>query len=197
MKIPAFLALAALVALSGCRKKAPEEATVTEIRPLTTSDKAPKLFATSDERFRDARPSPVQAETPAGWLKLPATQMRLLNYRVGETGMTEVWVSISSGSVLDNVNRWLDQFGAAKLDDAQLASQRRVPIADIEGVWVEAAGEYGGGMGAPPKSDYALAGVIGQRKGSILTVKMVGPKAEVAAAKAAVEAFSKALRVVE
>ena len=52
-------------------------------------------------------------------------------------------------------------------------------------------------MGAPPKSGFALAGVVAAVGGQILTVKMVGPKAEVEAAKPVLEAYAKSLRMAE
>jgi hypothetical protein len=108
-----------------------------------------------------------------------------------------VWVSISSGSVLDNVNRWLGQFGAETIDAAALEKLRSVPIAGATGVWVEAAGEYASGMGAPPKAGFALAGVIASTDHGILTVKMVGPKAEVEAAGPLLESFAKTLQLTD
>ncbi len=170
---------------------------VTETRAITSRDTPPKLFATSDERFRDAKPSPVKGETPDGWLSLPASQFRLLNYRFGESGLGEVWVSIAAGSVLDNVNRWLKQFGAAPIDQAGLAKLRSVSVAGTTGVWVEAEGQYAGGMGAEPKSGYALAGAIASIDGRIVTVKMVGPKAEVEAARPVLEKFAAGLKMAE
>lgn len=187
--------LACLVILSSCEEK--KEMVVTETRATTTKDKTPKLFATSDERFRDAKPSPVKGETPEGWLALPASQFRLLNYRFGESGMGEVWVSIASGTVLDNVNRWLKQFGAPAIDQAALAKLRTVPIAGATGSWVEAQGDYAGGMGAEPKTGFALAGVVASVDGRILTVKMVGPKAEVEAARPVLETFAMSLKMAE
>jgi hypothetical protein len=187
--------LACVAAFCACEEK--KEIVVTETRRATTRDDAPKLFATSDERFRDARPAPVKAETPDGWLALPASQFRLLNYRFGESGMGETWVSISAGSVLENVNRWLRQFGAAPIDQDGLEKLRRVPIAGHNGTWVEAAGEYASGMGAAPKPGFALAGVVASINGSILTVKMVGPKSEVEAAKATLESFAKSLQMAD
>lgn len=186
---------ACLILVSSCREE--KEIVVTETRATTTRDAAPKLFATSDERFRDAKPSPVTGELPEGWLALPASQFRLLNYRFGESGMGEVWVSIASGTVLDNVNRWLKQFGAPATDAAGLAKLRNVPIAGATGVWVEAAGDYVGGMGAEPKPGFALAGVVASLDGRILTVKMVGPKAEVEAARPVLENFVKSLKLAE
>ena len=186
---------ACLLAISACREK--PEVVVTETRPVSTRDKAPKLFATSDERFRDAKPSPVRGTAPEGWLSLPATQFRLLNYRFGESGMGEVWVTIAAGSLKENVNRWLGQFSAPPLDDAGIAALREVPIAGATGVWVEAEGEYASGMGAPPKPGFALAGVVASLRGEILTLKMVGPKAEVLAARQTLENFAKTLELAD
>ncbi len=186
---------ACLALISSCEER--KEVVVKETRAATTRDVSPKLSATSDERFRDAKPSPVKGETPDGWLALPATQLRLLNYRFGESGMGEVWVSISSGSVLDNVNRWFNQFGAEPVDGVGLEKLRSVSIAGTSGTWVEVVGEYASGMGSVPKSGFALAGVVASVDGRILTVKMVGPKDEVAAAKPILENFAKSLKIVE
>jgi hypothetical protein len=191
----AALLTACLALLSSCEER--KEVTVTETRALTTRDKAPKLFATSDERFRDAKPSPVKGETPEGWLVLPPSQFRLLNYRFGSSGTGEVWVSISSGSVKDNINRWLNQFAAAPLDDDGVAKLRVVPIADTTGAWVEAAGVYASGMGADAKPGFALAGIVASSAGRILTVKMVGPKDEVEAARTVLENFAKSLKMAD
>lgn len=180
-----------LAILPSCEKK--KETIVTETRKISARDAAPKLFATSDERFRNAKPSPVKGDPPDGWLAIPATDIRLLNYRFGEAG--EVWVSISSGTVLDNVNRWINQqFAAPAIDQAAMEKLRTVPIAGNTGVWVEATGPYSPGMGAPPKPGYALAGVIASVDGKILTLKMVGPQAEVESARPNLETFAKNLK---
>lgn len=187
--------LASVVILSSCEKK--KEIAVTETRAATTRDVAPKLFATSDERFRDAKPSPVQGDTPQGWLSLPASQFRLLNYRFGESGKGEVWVSLVQGSVLDNVNRWLKEFGGEPVDQAGLEKLKTVTLAGATGIFVTAEGVYKGAMGASPKPGSALAGVVASVGGQILTVKMVGPKAEVDAAKPVLESYIKSLRMAE
>lgn len=195
MKSRVACLIASAVMFSSCEEK--KEVVVTETREATARDKSPKLFATSDERFRDAKPSPVKGDTPEGWLALPASQFRLLNYRFGDSGMGEVWVSLASGSVLDNVNRWFGQFGAAKLDAAGLEKLPPATIAGTTGKWVEATGDYASGMGAEPKPGFALAGVVASVGGQILTLKMVGPKAEVEAAKPILETFAKSLRMAE
>ena len=190
-----FLALVCLL-IPACEKNA-ARMTLEETRGATTSEGSPKLFATSDERFRNAQPSPVKGNPPENWLVLPAKQFRELNYRFGDSGQGEVYVSLASGSIGDNVNRWQRQFGHDPLSPADLESLVRVPIVGTEGVWVEAAGEYASGMGAPARAGQALAGVIAEVGGRIVTLKMVGPVAEVEAEKDALKAFAASIELVK
>lgn len=178
----------------GCEKSG-ERMLVEETRGETTKDVTPKMFATSDQRFRDIKPSPVEGNPPQNWLVLPSSQFRLLNYRFGESGTGEVYVSISSGGVMDNANRWLKQFGRDAMSAEDFAGMEKIPVVGLEGVWVEADGEYGSGMGADAKPGYGLAGVIASVGGQILTVKMVGPKNEVDAEKQALRAYIGSLRM--
>jgi hypothetical protein len=182
--------------LPACEKKA-ARMTVGETRGETTKDHSPKLFATSDERFRNAKPSPVKGDPPQNWLVLPGKEFRDLNYRFGDSGLGEVYVTITGGTVADNVNRWLAQFGRDPLSPAELNVLPKVPIAGAEGVWLEASGEYASGMGAPTKAGQALAGVIAEVGGRMLTLKMVGPEAEVGAEKDALKAFAASLELAE
>lgn len=197
MKQTAWCLPLACLLFTAC-ERADDEVVVTETRAITTRDVSPKLFATSDERFRNARPSPLVAgQVPDAWLALPSTEMRPLNYRFGESGLGEVYVSLSGGGLLENVNRWLLQFRAPTLDAPGLAAARRVEIAGTEGVWVEATGEYNSGMGAPSRPGFGLAGVVAESGGRILTIKMVGPAPEVESAKSDLESFANALRMTE
>jgi hypothetical protein len=188
----AFPALLVFACISCQERKS--EIVVTETRPITTKDVAPKIDASSDERFRDARPSPVQGTAPDGWLALPSTQMRILNYRFGESGLGEAYVSLSAGSILDNANRWLGQYSAPSIDAAALEKLPRLPIASTSGILVTASGTYASGMGAPPRDGYGLAGIIADIDGQILTIKLVGPDAEVRSAIPALESFAKNLK---
>lgn len=178
-----------------CCEKSEERMVVEEMRKKTTKDVSPKMFATSDERFRDIKPSPVEGNAPNSWVALPAKQFRLLNYRFGESGQGEVYVSLSSGTVRDNANRWLKQFGREAMSDAEFASMEKIPVVGIEGVWVDLSGDYGAGMGADAKQGYGLAGVVAQADAQILTVKMVGPKNEVDAEKETLRNYIGTLRM--
>ena len=188
--------IALVCLMTSCEKKA-ARMTVEEVRNATVKDDSPKLFTTSDERFRNAQPSPVTGKPPASWLVLPARQFRELNYRFGASGTGEAYVSLAAGTVADNVNRWMRQFGREPLTPSEMDALVRIPIAGTEGVWVEAEGEYASGMGAPSKPGQALAGVIAEVGGRILTLKMVGSEAEVAAEKDALKAFAASLELVK
>lgn len=181
---------------TSCERKA-DRVTIEETRRVTAKDGKPKLFATSDERFRDAKPSPVKGDAPESWLALPSSQFRELNYRFGESGLGEVYVSLSGGGVGENVNRWVQQFGRDALSSVDLAAMDRAEIAGSEGVWVEAAGEYASGMGQEAKPGYALAGVVAEVDGRILTVKMIGPEAEVEKEKVRLKTFAAGLKMVD
>lgn len=179
MKACAFAMFATILFFTSCEKEK-ERVLIEETRRSTTKDYEAKLFATSDQRFRDAKPSPLQGNPPENWLVLPSTQMRILNYRFGDSGMGEVYVSISSGGVKDNADRWLKQFGKDVMSAEDFEAMEKVSVAGGEGVWVEAEGTFdAGAMGSGPKSGYGLAGVVVNVGGKILTVKMLGPKAEV------------------
>lgn len=177
----------------GCEKRE-SRVVVSEVRGVTTKDGALRLDATADERFRDAKPSPVEGGfLPEGWLQRPSTQMRLLNYGFGVDG--EVWVSLSQGSVLENVNRWLKQFAEEAITGEELGKLREVDLGKLKGVWVEAKGDYNAGMMAGGmKKNRAMAGVIGKTsRGEILTVKMIGSPEEVEREKGKLEAYCRGL----
>ncbi|BCX49750.1 conserved hypothetical protein [Haloferula helveola] len=182
--------------LGACGKR--EEVTATETRPTTMRDENLQLDATSDERFKEGRPapatsvetppSPVVAETvPEGWKAAPGSSFRLLNYTFGTKG--EAYVSLSRGGVLENVNRWLGQFGAEKLDAAGLEKLKPIEVAGFKGVWVSVDGDFGGGMGKAAESDWSLRGVVAAGPQGILTVKMLGPTVEVTSEDEALKAF--------
>lgn len=168
-----------------------------------------KLDATSNERFGnagampalpkptgDAAKSPVVAgHLPEGWTELPGNAFRLLNYSFGNGG--EVSVALSRGGVIDNVNRWMGQFGSPAVDAAGMAGLEPITVAGFKGVWLKADGDYSPGMGRPAKTEYGLLGVVAEKAGGILTLKMVGPATEVAAEEAKLRAFAEGLKPVE
>ena len=179
--VPVLLVL--LPFFAACEKHG-ERVLIEETRPSTSKDGDPRMFASSDERFRDAKPSPIKGESPETWLKLPASPMRILNYRFGESGMGEVYASLSAGGVPENVNRWLKQFGKEALSSDEFDALEKLEVVGVQGLWVEAAGTYDPGMGREAKPGFGLAGIVADLDGKIFTVKMIGPEKEVKAEEA-------------
>ena len=192
---PWILAAVALAFVS-CNKRESVEAGGT--RPLTMRDQNLKWNAGEDERFANAAPSaapmidgagvdsPVVASVvPEGWREAPTSAFRLIHHQFGDGG--EVYVSVSRGGLLENVNRWLAQFGAEPLKD--LGALEPVEVAGYRGVWVKADGRFGGAMGAEARDDWALRGVVTEKDGEILTVKLMGPSAGMDAVEADLRRF--------
>lgn len=187
--ISACLGLALL--LPACRK--PKEVTVDESRALTMRDEVPKLNASSNDRFQEPGTGPfVPGVVPENWLAQPPSTFRLLSYRFGTGG--DVAVGMASGSLKDNINRWLGQFAQTPLSDEDIAKLEKDQVLGVKGVWVEASGDYLPGMGQPARTGQALYGFIAEDAGRIITVKMTGPAEEVTAQKPALKVFATTLR---
>lgn len=173
------------------------EVTSTEKRGITTKDQEVKLFASAEEQFRGSSTSPFQDAPAPNWVARPASQFRLLNYGFGVSGTGEVYVSRSQGSVLDNVNRWRKQFQQADLTAQELAALPKATMLGAEAVLVEAEGRYASGMGKEPVDGFALAGWVAKIGTDIITIKMVGPKDEVAAEKENLHRYAQSLKAAE
>lgn len=134
--------------------------------------------------------APVKYTTPAGWKELPAGGMRVAAFQVTE-GPSKAEVTIiplagSSGSPLDNVNRWRGQVGLPPVTAEALASEMKpVTISGGPGYYVDIAG-----AGSPSQR---ILAVIVRREGQTWFVKMMGSSDLVLKQKAAFEAFVRSL----
>ena len=128
---------------------------------------------------------------PKEWRRVPGSQFRELNFKFGQAG--EAYFSRANGSLLENANRWLKQFGQEP--EIMMEEFPLVELAGGRGYLVEASGDFGGGMGAAARKDWGLIGVIASvGDNSIVTVKMVGPAAEVKAQKSQFLEFCKYIK---
>ena len=130
-----------------------------------------------------AYPGNIKDRAPEEWRRVPWTQMRYYNYRFGAKEDGEVWLSVipSQGddAVLQNVNRWYNQFRMPEI--TELDELKQEPMLDVTGYVVEAEGVYHAGMGAEPRADSKMLAVAIPYSTIIVTVKMVGSPAEVEA----------------
>jgi len=115
---------------------------------------------------------------PAGWQTQPERPMRLVSYAAGTSGLTECYLSEAGGGVLANINRWLGQVGNPQLDAAGLAALPRLDVLGTQAILVEVSGTFRG-MSGEERPETSLLGVVVERDGPSLFIKMVGPRAEV------------------
>lgn len=200
---PLIAILAMVAALTSCKR---EEVTASGKRELTMREENLVLDADNDTRFSHTAPKPpvptdapespfVAGVVPEGWQEAPGSAFRLLNYKFGTAG--EAYLSVSRGGVLENVNRWLGQFGADPVDAEGLAAMEKAVIQDHLGVWVKAEGRFGGAMGKQAEDAWALRGVVTSGPKGLVTVKMLGPIDEVKAEEERLRAFVAGLAVQE
>ena len=200
-----FVILGAAAALTSCKR---EEVTATGKRELTMREENLVLDADNDARFGQTMPRPpapnpgeapkspfVAGVVPEGWEEAPGSVFRLLNYKFGTAG--EAYLSVSRGGVLENVNRWLGQFGVDSVDAEGLAAMEKVQLPEHEGVWVKADGKFGGAMGKQAQDDWSLRGIVTDGPKGLVTVKMLGPTEEVRAEEERLRAFVAGLALQE
>lgn len=194
-----FPAATVILATSSCRKP-PAVVEVSETRELTSHDQEPAVNATSAEQFLppdilkqiqdsgqtvpgDASGgdgvSPWTYEMPASdWKVADDKPMREVNLSFGEgESEGEIYLSVVGGGVKPNVDRWFRQFGS---EIRPLTELGQLDFMGKKGYLIEAAGRYEPGMDRPGKDGQALLGAIVENEGRLVTVKMIGPEAEIA-----------------
>ena len=163
-----FAIFGLLTVVSGC-EQADREVTVTASsrRDLVLWDKA--------------YPGDLKDQAPSEWRRVPWTQMRYYNYRFGLRGDGEIWLSVvpsrTEDSVLQNINRWYNQFRMPEIVSVEDLKQE--PALGTTGYLVEAEGTYYGGMGAEPKEDARMMALAVPISRNLVTIKMVGSPVDV------------------
>jgi hypothetical protein len=112
-------------------------------------------------------------ETPEGWEELGASGMRVATLKIPtDSQPLEMSVIASSGTLIDNVNRWRGQLQLPPIDEAALSSTVRESKAGDAKIWlVDLTGKASpGGMMAPfaggrtqPTGNAPFAGGTGQQ----------------------------------
>lgn len=140
----------------------------------------------------------LTADVPPGWVELPPTEMRLLNFGISAEPKVECYVSSLpgvAGSALANINRWRsEQMGQPPIDEAGLASLPRVRILGVDAVQVECDGTFQG-MGGDSIAEARLLGVIATLDHRTIFLKMTGPRAAVEAHRKGFELVRETLRI--
>lgn len=155
MKLRMLALISVLPAFMSSCEDQTQPVQITETRRLTSIDEE----------------SDLHMVMPKDWRRVPATQFRDFNFKFGKDG--EVYLSLVSGSIQENADRWLRQFG--KDGQVNIAELEKIQMLGSEGVIIEAEGEFSG-MGSAKKNDMALLGALVFSKGNLISVKMVAEK---------------------
>jgi len=148
-----------MIALTSCDEST-KPVEVTETRKLTSYD---------DE-------SNLAVIMPKDWRRVPSTKFRDYNCKFNENG--EVYISIASGEIRSNAERWLKQFGDTRT--VVPSELEQLDILDAKAYILEAEGTFAGMRGVNIE-EAALLGLLVESRGNLITVKMIGKKDEVQA----------------
>ncbi len=157
-----------LAILNGCKQ-------ADEVVFLTEADRRDLVI------WDKSYPGDLKDQAPTQWRRVPWTQMRYYNYRFGSRGDGEIWLSVvpirAEDSVLQNINRWYNQFRMPEI--ASLEALEQEPALKTVGYLVEAEGTYYGGMGAEPREGSKMLALAIPISRNLVTIKMVGSPADV------------------
>ena len=191
----------AVFGLAGCREATgPYE--ITEVREMDPGHgfEQPILGSSSADRFGySAAPASgllpaLTWDVPKGWKEVAVTAMRQANLRFGPADEGECYLASAGGGLLANLNRWRRQMGLEPVDQAaadalpeQMLMGQPATLMSLKGTFT--------GMGASPKKNYGLHGLILEIDGRGMFVKMTGPSPLVSANIAQFDAFVRSLSV--
>jgi len=142
-------------------------------------------------------PSSLRWSTPEGWTVDGPRPMREVTFLVGEE--TSCWITVlggDAGGALANANRWLAELSLEPIGPEQLSTLSTEQMLGGEAIVIDGTGPYSS-MGSPPKSDWGMIGLIRQLGDRSVFVKMVGPAADVAAARESMMQLVSSLEILQ
>jgi hypothetical protein len=131
----------------------------------------------------------VGYSVPSGWKELPASGMRAASLEIVEGGdraeATIVPLAGTSGTLLENVNRWRGQVGLAEIGEEELKKgMREIEVDGTRSPYVQLVG-----------AQQAILGVIVPREGRTWFLKLQGPAALVGARRGEFEEFVRSVKI--
>ena len=185
------------------------ERTITETRVLPEQERNVRLDASSRERFGlgdsaaneggSAAGNPFRWEKPGGWEEIAPTSMRVANFRLGEGGMGECYLTAlpgAGGGMAANINRWRRQMGLEAWTDEEIAALETTTLLNQPAPFAAFDGTFSGMGGAGTKENYRLLGAILSYDQFTLFVKMTGPVDVVRKEEKAFKDFCASLNIV-
>ena len=122
--------------------------------------------------------------------------MRLVSYTLGQSGTSECYVTLISGSaggLVGNVNRWLGQFGQPPKTEAEIIALPKVRVLELDTPLIETSGEATDMQGNKSGGTKAFIGVAWISEQGSMFVRMTGELGEVKAAREDFIAFCQSI----
>jgi len=182
--------------LLACGQQGPQPiedvAVVDRPMPTTGAEPAERFALRSAARPGNEAPA-FRYRLPDGWSQGAATPMRLID--LDAPGDVHCWVTRLSGDgggLLRNLNRWRGEMGAEPMQATEIADLEQIELLGSDVPLLALHGRYQGRGGAPI-DDAALRACATRYRGSLVSVKMVGPAAAVAEQEQAFRSFCASL----
>ncbi len=153
----------------------------------------PRLFASSAERFGTFMSGAASAAefayvAPSGWSERPPTDLRVINFQIGEQAGTECYVTVlggDAGGALANINRWCGQLKIPAWTQKDLDAAPRIVMFGADTVLVTLD---------DTSTDRMMLGVQARLDARSVFVKLTGSRAAVSAQREAFVAFCSSLK---
>jgi hypothetical protein len=176
---------------------ATEEPSPTGASPLNANVLAPTTTADAG-----AAAGELTWTVPSKWTTAPnPSPMRKATYKIpkatGDESDAEMSVTLASGALDANIDRWSGQFDEAKTSRSErtLPGGVKVTIVEIKGTLKGAAMPMAGGPPTEPKKGWALLGAIAETPSGMTFFKMTGPAKTVTGARPEFDTLVASLKV--
>jgi hypothetical protein len=175
------------------------EAINTFVRSVQQRNAAVEMAVTDPGTGPEVRIKPFTLTAPATWKRTkPRSSLVQAEFAIPHADKDAVdgrlTVSIVSGTVKENVDRWRGQFVGA-IDSPK---QEEIEVGSLKATRVDFAGTYGeqAGMMAPVvnRPEYRMIAAIIPINDQLFVVKAVGPQQTIAANVEAIDAFVRSLK---
>jgi hypothetical protein len=134
---------------------------------------APTAAASSDDHGPD-----YTWETPTGWVELPPSSFRVVNFLVAGDERAECYLSVLSGDgggLAANINRWRKQMQLPELDPDAVNALPTSALLGAEAVVFDATGTWSGMNGEGGESNQRMLGLLAIADTGSRFLKLVGP----------------------
>lgn len=182
------------------------------IRPAAPAESSNVLWeANTQERFglKPSSKDPAAANSsertqrlawdlPKGWVELPATQMRLANFRLDGDNDSECYLSLlpgDGGGLAANINRWRSQLGLEAIDAAAAEALPRALFLSEMATLVDLEGSFSGMGGGEARAGWRMLGLLLVDTRGSAFFKMTGPSATLATRREEFLALAASLRI--